>query len=58
MIKWAIVTSVSPFRVQFDGEERESPRAYRKPKNYTPDINDRVCFLFLNNQYICLGSFN
>lgn len=57
MIKWAVVTSVSPFRVKFDGETLESPRDYKKPKGYTPSVNDRVCFFVLNNQYVCIGAY-
>lgn len=57
MIKWAIVTSLSPFKVRFDGETEESPREYKRPKTYTPVLEDRVCFLLVNNQYICLGAY-
>ncbi len=57
MIKWAVVTSVSPFNVKFDGETTASPKAYKKPKGYTPTLNDRVCFLVVNKQYVCLGGY-
>lgn len=57
MIKWATVTSATPFKVRFDGEETESPRAYKKPKGYTPTVNDRACFLVLGSQYVCLGAY-
>ena len=57
MIKWAVVTSVVPFKVIFDGETSESPGVYNKIKGYMPKVNDRVCFLMFKNQYICLGVF-
>lgn len=57
MIKWATVTNIAPFKVRFDGETIESPRAYKKPKGYTPTLNDRVCFYISNNQYVCLGAY-
>ena len=57
MIKWAEVTSASPFKVKFFGEELESPREHRKPGAYTPAIGDVVAFIVLGGQYVCLGKY-
>lgn len=57
MIKWGIVTSISPFHVRFDGEEESSPRIYKKPSTYTPQLNDRIAFLVIDSQYVCLGKY-
>lgn len=54
-IKWGTVTEVSPFKIKFDGEETSNQ--YHKPKNYTPVVNDRVCFLILQKGYVCLGAY-
>ena len=56
MIRWATVTAASPFRVAFDGE-LESPATYLKPKNGTITVGDRVAFLVLGGQYVCLGVY-
>ncbi len=59
MIKWATVTATGvSWKVKFDGETLQSPKTYKKPIGYTPQINDRVCFLVSNGQYVCLGAFN
>lgn len=55
-VKVSTVTSVSPFKVKFDGESTEAQ--YLKPKNYTPTLNDRVYFLVVDGFYICLGAYN
>ena len=54
-LKWGTVTSASPFQVKFDGET--TSQSYHKPKSYTATINDRVAFLVVNKQYICLGAY-
>ncbi len=57
MIKWATVTNVSPFNVQFDGELTASPKTYKRLSVYAPVVNDRVVFLVIAGQYLCLGNF-
>ena len=54
-LKCGTVTNASPFQVRFDGED--SSNTYKKPKSYTPILNDRVCFLVQGNNYICLGGY-
>lgn len=54
-LKWGTVTSSSPFQVKFDGET--TSQTYAKQKNYTAAVNDRVAFLVINKQYICLGAY-
>ena len=58
MIKWGTVTNVNPLRVTFDGELKESPKTYKKPKGYTPILGDRVCFLVLEGKYVLLNAYN
>lgn len=57
MIKWAEVTSISPFKVKFFGESLESPRVYKRPSNYNPAVGDIVAFLVLGGQYLCMGKY-
>nr|DAT81704.1 MAG TPA: hypothetical protein [Caudoviricetes sp.] len=54
-IRCGTVTSVSPFRCKFDGEDVEIQ--YLRPANYTPTLNDRVYFLCAGSSYICLGRY-
>lgn len=59
IIKYARVTSISPFRVTFLGEENESKTQYNKLATYTPNMDDMVAFLVdEKNKYICLGKTN
>lgn len=56
MIKYATVTSVSPFRVKFDVDGVESSNtSYKRLEWYTPKVNDRVAFLDDGKQKICIG---
>lgn len=54
-IKCATVTSVSPFKCQFDGESNSL--TYPKPSIYTPTLNDRVYFICADGKYVCLGKY-
>ena len=54
-IKCGTVTSVTPFKCKFDGEDVEI--AYLRPHNYTPAINDRVYFIYASGKYVCLGKY-
>lgn len=56
MIKYATVTSVSPFKVKFDVDGAESSNtSYKYPAWYTPMAGDRVAFLDDGKQKLCLG---
>lgn len=59
MIKWAKVTTATPFRVTFLGEAIESSMTYKKPSTYSPAIGDMVAFIVdAHGSYVCLGKFN
>lgn len=55
MIKYATVTSASPFAIKFDGESVASTTVYKRLSSYTPVINDRVAVLLTDGNYLCLG---
>jgi len=51
-IRYATVTSVSPFKVKFDIDNVESQNtSYKRLNAYTPELDDRV--VFIDN--LCLG---
>lgn len=54
-IKFATVTSSSPFNIKFDGETVPSTRVYKRLSSYTPVNNDRVAVLLIAGIYLVLG---
>lgn len=56
MIKFATVTSTSPFKVKFDTDAEESANiSYKYLNSYTPAEGDRVVFLDDGKNKICIG---
>ena len=57
MIKYATVTSVTPFKVKFDIDGTESANiSYKRLVSYpAPAVGDRVVFLFDGKNILCLG---
>lgn len=51
----ATVVSISPFKVQFDGEDTASSRVYKRLESYSPTIGDKVVFIYQNSLYLCMG---
>lgn len=54
-IKFATVTSASPFNIKFDGEGTASARVYKRLSSYSPAANDRVAVLVISGTYLVLG---
>lgn len=49
------VTSVKPFRIKFDIDDKVSDRTYPCLESYSPTNGDRVAVLQLDNSYLVLG---
>lgn len=54
-IKFATVTSVSPFNIKFDGENTASTRVYKRLSSYNPVVNDRISVIVVDGIYLVLG---
>lgn len=54
-IKFATVTSSSPFNIKFDGENTASTRVYKRLSSYNPAATDRVAVLVIAGIYLVLG---
>lgn len=55
-IKYATVTSASPFKVLFDSDTSVSENNnYKKLSSYDPTVGDRVAFINDGRSILCLG---
>lgn len=54
-IKFAIVTSSSPFYIKFDGETTASNRIYKRLSSYSPTLGDRIAVLVIGAIYLVIG---
>lgn len=57
IIKYAIVTSVNPLKINFNYETTASDTTYTKLKSYTPSIGDKVVVIKDDKEkYLILGT--
>lgn len=54
-VRCGTVTSISPFKCKLDGESTSD--TYKKIKEYSPVIGDRVAFLVSNKKYFMIGAY-